>query len=170
MDQLVSRLLLYGDLGKDSILGKLAEAFQAWKGSAAPRQTLVRQIYEKFLETGSLAAVGACLRQQGRLTRKGRPFTRFAIRAILTNPVYMIADAAAFSYLTSRRMDLSAERTDFDGQHGIMAYNRTLQRPGKTHQIRPMEEWIVTVGGHPGLIAGRQWVRVQKRLEDNRKR
>ena len=131
---------------------------------------LVRQIYEKFLETGSLAAVGACLRQQGRLTRKGRPFTRFAIRAILTNPVYMTADAAAFSYLTGHRMDLSAERTDFDGQHGIMAYNRTLQRPGKTHQIRPMEEWIVTVGGHPGLIAGRQWVRVQEMLEDNRKR
>ena len=36
MDQLVSRLLLYGDLGKDSILAKLAETFQEWKGSAAP--------------------------------------------------------------------------------------------------------------------------------------
>ena len=35
-----------------------------------------------------------------------------------------------------------------------MAYNRTLQRPGKANQIRPMEEWIVAVGKHPGIIAG----------------
>ncbi len=55
MDQLVSRLLLYGDLGKDSILGKLAEAFQAWKGSAAPRQTLVRQIYDQIKRLLDLA-------------------------------------------------------------------------------------------------------------------
>ena len=55
MDQLVSRLLLYGDLGKDSILGKLAETFQAWKGSAAPRQTLVRQIYDQIKRLLDLA-------------------------------------------------------------------------------------------------------------------
>ena len=55
MDQLVSRLLLYGDLGKDSILGKLAETFQAWKGSSAPRQTLVRQIYDQVKRLLDLA-------------------------------------------------------------------------------------------------------------------
>ena len=42
MDQLVSRLLLYGDLGEEAILSKLAALFQAWKGSSMPRQTLVR--------------------------------------------------------------------------------------------------------------------------------
>ncbi|MFR4312719.1 MAG: hypothetical protein ACLT25_07920 [Evtepia gabavorous] len=44
MDQLVSRLLLYGDLGEEAILSKLAALFQAWKGSSMPRQTLVRGI------------------------------------------------------------------------------------------------------------------------------
>ena len=47
MDQLVSRLLLYGDLGEESILGKLAGIFQEWKGSATPRQVLVRGIYDQ---------------------------------------------------------------------------------------------------------------------------
>ena len=55
MDQLVSRLLLYGDLGEDSILARLASAFQAWKGSAAPRQTLVRQIYDQVKRLLDLA-------------------------------------------------------------------------------------------------------------------
>ena len=31
MDQLVSRLLLYGELEEESILRRLAELFQAWK-------------------------------------------------------------------------------------------------------------------------------------------
>ena len=47
MDQLVSRLLLYGDLGEEAILSKLAALFQAWKGSSMPRQTLVRGIYHQ---------------------------------------------------------------------------------------------------------------------------
>ena len=55
MDQLVSRLLLYGDLGKDSILVKLEETFQEWKGSAAPRQTLVRRIYDQVKRLLDLA-------------------------------------------------------------------------------------------------------------------
>ena len=55
MDQLVSRLLLYGDLGKDSILGNWRRPLQAWKGSAAPRQTLVRQIYDQIKRLLDLA-------------------------------------------------------------------------------------------------------------------
>ena len=49
-----------------------------------------------------------------------------------------------------------------------MAYNRTLQRPGKANQIRPMEEWIVAVGKHPGIIAGSDWVQVQSMLDVNK--
>ena len=52
----------------------------------------------------------------------------------------------------SRNIGDFAERAEFDGEHGIMVYNRSLQRPGKPHQIRPMEEWIVAVGKHPGII------------------
>ncbi|MFR2157615.1 MAG: hypothetical protein ACLS43_11295 [Evtepia gabavorous] len=36
MDQLVSRLLLYGDLGEEAILSKLAALFQAWKEVVCP--------------------------------------------------------------------------------------------------------------------------------------
>ena len=40
--------------------------------------------------------------------------------------------------------------------------------PGKANQIRPMEEWIVAVGKHPGIIAGSDWVRVQAMLDVNK--
>ncbi len=55
MDQLVSRLLLYGDLGQESILVKLAEVFQDWKGKTTFQQALVRRIYDQIKRLLDLA-------------------------------------------------------------------------------------------------------------------
>ena len=115
---------------------------------------LVKTIFSVFMETGSLSKTDQYLLEHRCVTKRGKQFTRFAIRGILTNPVYMIADETAYQYLKENNVDLFAERSECDGEHGIMAYNRTLQRPGKANQIRPMEEWIVAVGKHPGIIAG----------------
>ncbi|MGN1409557.1 MAG: recombinase family protein [Eubacteriales bacterium] len=128
----------------------------------------VKTIFAKFIETGSLTKVDQFLLEKRIVTKKGNRFTRFTIKAILSNPVYMIADDAAYNYLNENHVDLFAERDDFDGVHGIMAYNRTHQKPGKTHQIKPMEEWIVSVGGHDGIIPGETWVSVQSKLELNK--
>ena len=129
---------------------------------------LVKTIFSVFMETGSLSKTDQYLLEHRCVTKRGKQFTRFAIRGILTNPVYMIADETAYQYLKENNVDLFAERAEFDGEHGIMAYNRTLQRPGKANQIRPMEEWIVAVGKHPGIIAGSDWVRVQAMLDVNK--
>ena len=129
---------------------------------------LVKTIFSVFMETGSLSKTDQYLLEHRFVTKRGKQFTRFAIRGILTNPVYMIADETAYQYLKENNVDLFAERSEFDGEHGIMAYNRTLQRPGKANQIRPMEEWIVAVGKHPGIIAGSDWVRVQAMLDVNK--
>lgn len=129
---------------------------------------VVRFIFEKFLETGSLTKTETHLLQSGCTTKNGRPFTRFAIKGILSNPVYLIADEAAYQYLTEHQVGLFADPGDFDGVHGIMAYNRTLQQPGRANQVKPMEEWIVSVGGHPGIIGGTAWVKAQGLLARNK--
>jgi len=95
-------------------------------------------------------------------------FSRFALRNILTNPVYMIADEDAYHYLIENKVDLFAEKKDFDSKHGIMAYNRTIQKSGKANQMRPIDEWIVAVGKHTGLIEGTEWIKAQECLEQNR--
>lgn len=146
--------------------GKVKKAFHL---KAIPEEIqLVKLIYDKFQETGSLTKVDQFLLEKQYTTKRGKQFTRFAIKGILTNPVYMIADQAAHDYLVGNQVDLFSELSDFDGKHGIMAYNRTLQRPGKAQQMKPMEEWIVSVGKHPGVIPGEDWVRVQSMLEVNR--
>ena len=129
---------------------------------------LVKLIFNKFIETGSLTKTDQFLMEGKYKTKRGNTFTRFAIKGILSNPVYMIADNDAYAYLVQRDVDLFSEKQAFDGKHGIMAYNRTLQRRGKATQEKPMNEWIVSVGKHKGVIPGAIWIRVQNLLELNK--
>ena len=55
MDQLTSRLLLYGDLGGDSILEELSRVFSDWKKAAAPKAVLVRRCYDQVKRLLDLA-------------------------------------------------------------------------------------------------------------------
>ena len=129
---------------------------------------LVKLIFDKFIETGSLTKTDQFLMKGRYKTKRGKTFTRFAIKGILSNPVYMIADEDAYNYLVENDVDLFSDKEAFDGKHGIMAYNRTLQRPGKATQEKPMNEWIVSVGKHKGVIPGAVWVKVQNLLELNK--
>ena len=145
------------------------KAKKACKLKVIPEEIgLVKLIFDKFLETGSLTKTETYLLQNGYTTKNGNQFTRFAIKGLLSNPVYMIADEFAYKYLIEKNVDLFSDESEFDGVHGLMAYNRTLQQPGKANQIKPMEEWIVSVGKHEGAIEGAVWVKVQTLLERNK--
>ncbi len=129
---------------------------------------IVRQIFDLFVETNSLTMTEAELMKRRVMTRNGNYFTRFSIKAILQNPVYMIADQESYEFFIEKEADLFSDRIAFDGKHGIMAYNRTDQEKGKTTLNNPVNEWIVSVGKHPGLIPGKTWVQVQEALDQNK--
>ncbi len=130
----------------------------------------VKLIYTLFLQGGSLTCTEAELMRRKVVSKNGNFYTRFTIKSILQNPVYLIADDEAYAYLTEHQAELFCDRAEFDGVHGIMAYHRTDQQKGRTTRCLPMQEWIVSVGAHPGLISGRQWGMVQELLERNRSR
>ena len=129
---------------------------------------LVRTIYSLFLETRSLTLTEAELLRRRVTTRRGNQFTRFSIKGILQNPVYLIADQTACDYFTQQGAELFSDSTAFDGIHGILAYNRTDQEKGRATVYRPIHEWIISVGDHPGLISSAEWLRVQNLLAENR--
>ena len=128
----------------------------------------VELIYKLFLETNSLTKVETYLIQNQILSRNGKYFSRFTIKLILNNPVYLIADEDAYNYFRAQDIEIYSDRDKFDGKHGIMAYNKTIQTVGKAVQVRDMSEWIVAIGKHTGLVSGKDWIKVQELLLQNR--
>ncbi len=128
----------------------------------------VKFIFDLFIKTGSLTLTEAELIKRRTMTKNGNHFTRFSIKSILQNPVYMIADEEAYEFLKLKDADLFSSREEFDGVHGILAYNRTDQEKGKATVYNPVSDWIVSVGKHQGIIPGKIWVGVQDNLERNK--
>lgn len=129
---------------------------------------MVRTIFDLYTQTDSLTMTETELLRRHIKSKTGKDHTRFSIKTILQNPVYMVADEEAYQYFTQRDVEVFSERSSFDGSSGIMAYNRTEQEKGRTTNYLPMREWIVAVGKHPGLIPSRQWIAVQNALERNK--
>ena len=166
-------------LGGITPLGYQSQASEYCKVDGKTRKTfhlepipdetrLVKTIFSKFLEVKSLTKLETYLINQDYKTRNGKYFSRFAIRGIIMNPVYARADETIYQYLVANGVQPFSPYEAFDGVHGIMAYNRTDQNAGSTTRIKPMEEWVVSVGEHEGIISGEDWVAVQELLDENK--
>ena len=140
----------------------------AYKLELIPEEAeIVKLVFERFLEYNSLSKTEAYFLQNNIKTKNGKDFTRFTFKAILQNPVYMIADNDAWQYFKNKGVDIYSDKEQFDGKHGLIGYNKTLQRSGKTNVMRSIDEWIIAVGKHQGIISGADWVKAQMLLEQN---
>ena len=128
----------------------------------------VKLIYKKFLETNSLTQTQTYLMQQMVKSKNNKTYSRHSVKSILENPVYMIADSAAWRYFNTLEVEVYCEEKDFDEKHGIMAYNKTDQKTGRTNKKNDIGDWIIAVGKHKGIIAGSEWVKIQKMLMQNK--
>lgn len=129
---------------------------------------IVKKIFDLYAQYDSLTLVETELLRQNVKTKTGRDYSRFSIKGILQNPVYLIADQDAWQYFSDKKSDVFAEPEDFDGVRGILAYNRTDQEKGRATIYLPPDQWIISVGQHPGLIPAKAWIKVQESLERNK--
>lgn len=128
---------------------------------------VVRLIFSKFLEYNSLTKTETYLLQNGIKTKNGRNYTRFSIKSILQNPVYAAADDSTLKYFKKLGIEIYSDESEFSGKQGVMAYNKTLQRDGKTNKTKEFDEWIVAVGKHKPIIESKVWIKVQELLSQN---
>ncbi len=140
----------------------------AFKLKIIPKEAeLVKLVFSKFIEYNSLSKTEVYFLQNNIKTKNGKKFTRFTIKSMLQNPVYMIADNVAWEYFEKQGVEIYADKEQFDGVHGLLGYNKTLQRTGKSNVMRSVDEWIITVGKHKGIISGADWVKAQQLLAQN---
>ena len=119
------------------------------------------------------------MNELGYRTKVGSKFNSSTTRLLLKNPVYCTADESAYNYFLEHNGGLCGDISDFDGQHGISAYNKTDQEKfedadstfisPKFVQLmstKPLSEWIISVGRHEGFISSQKWIDTQNMLDD----
>ena len=102
-----------------------------------------------------------------------------AVKDILHNPIYCTADETAYEYFLEQGANLFGTLEDYNGAHGISAYNKTDQmiledddstffnpKFVRATEKKPIEEWIVSVGQHEGFIPSEKWIAAQRLLAD----
>lgn len=150
---------------KITIDGKKRKLFKLSDNDEMP---IVITLYKKMLELKSLTKLETYTIQNDIKTKNGKYFTRWSLKNILTNPVYAIADIDTLEYFKKFDVEIYAEEKDFNGNHGLMVYNKT-EHKGKNKIVikRDIEDWIISIGKHKGNIIGKDWVEVQNLLLKN---
>lgn len=141
--------------------------------------TCGQKLYEIFAATRSIKKTADKMNELGYRTKVGSKFNSSTTRLLLKNPVYCTADESAYNYFLEHNGGLCGDISDFDGQHGISAYNKTDQEKfedadstfisPKFVQLmstKPLSEWIISVGRHEGFISSQQWIDTQNMLDD----
>jgi site-specific DNA recombinase len=127
---------------------------------------LVKALYNKYLELGSLTKLHQWTLENNIKTRSNKAFDKSILRFILSNPVYTIADKAIYEYFSLLHSKVASQKEDFDGIHGLMVYNRHNEKKNKVIK-RHESEWIVSVALHRGIISSEHWIAVQNLLKSN---
>lgn len=139
---------------------------------------LIEYIFKLFLQTRAFNRVAGKLNEEGYKTKKGARFTLLAVKDIIQNPVYCIADEKSYDYFLDQGSNICGEKSDWDGVHGIAASNRRLQTKeeaddstffnpkfARNLEWRDMSEWVIAVGRHDGFIPSSEWIEAQKLRE-----
>lgn len=103
-------------------------------------------------------------------------FDQRTIQGMLENPVYVRATPEVYDWLIKKgyKPENISPRDNFDGIHGLLTYGKTYEyideETKKTKRKRKgVEDVIVAVSRHEGLIDAEQWLNVQEKMEFNRK-
>ncbi|MDE7399828.1 MAG: recombinase family protein [Oscillospiraceae bacterium] len=128
---------------------------------------IVRFIYKKYLEDGvSMGQIVKYLNSSECEFKYSQNFTNTSIMRILSNPVYVRADADVYRYFQSKGAILHDDISRFDGIHGCTIYGC---RKGKTQsKFKDLEGENIQLNLHKGLIPSEDWLRVQKKMEINK--
>ncbi|PJI10124.1 MULTISPECIES: recombinase family protein [Clostridium] len=122
----------------------------------------VKLIYNKYIETNSIALTLKYLLSNNIKGKNGGNFAAMSINDVLRNPVYVKSNKSVFIYLKNKGMQVCGT----PNQNGILIYNKKRCQ-SKTNN---MAKWIAAVSNHSGIIEADTWLYVQEILDKNSKK
>ncbi|WP_130806405.1 recombinase family protein [Senegalia massiliensis] len=130
---------------------------------------LVKMIYNKYLELGSLTKLETWALEKNIKIKSNSYFDKSILKIILSNPVYAMADKKIYKYFQSYNSDIANNIDDFKGTHGLMVFNKHKEEKG-TVVRKKKNNWIIAIGKHKGIIPSNTWIKVQQQLNMNSKK
>lgn len=125
----------------------------------------VELIFKNYLRLKSLTKLETFLLNKNILSINLKPYTRFSLKNILTNPVYVKSDKDIYTYYENKGINLYGD--SWNGINGLMVYNKTTNLNHKILKRKKTEEWIISVGKHKGIIDGKTFINVANLIEAN---
>ncbi len=125
----------------------------------------VKLIFKNYLKLKSLTKLETFLLNKNILSINLKPYTRFSLKNILTNPVYVKSDKDIYTYYENKGINLYGD--SWNGINGLMVYNKTTNLNHKILKRKNAEEWIISVGKHKGIIDGKTFINVANLIEAN---
>ncbi len=152
-------------LGGTSPLGFRSEAIsykdvngknkRMYKLTPIPKEIeVVKLIFNLYLEKKGFPSVANYLCSHHYKGKNGGEFSQGTVKQIIKNPVYTYADKNISEYFKSLGAIVCG---DFNGTNGVITYNK--KEKGK--KANPIDEWIIAVGKHEGIIPSDLWLKCQ---------
>ena len=122
---------------------------------------LVDDIYNKFLEVGSLTKVSEYLYKNKITGKNGGTITPSMVKEILTNPIYVKSSKLTHHYFEINNILTTGEANGC----GYLTYgkNRNGKKVDKTN-------WIYAVSKHQGIIEDTTWLEIQRVVDKQSKK
>lgn len=128
----------------------------------------IKLIFSKFIELKSLTKLETYLINNNIYSKNNLYYTRFSLKNILTNPVYVIADKKILTYYKEKNAKVYTENINNNSKFGLMVYNKTENINHKLIRKKDMSNWIVAIGKHKGIITSDTFFKINNILNNNK--
>lgn len=129
---------------------------------------LVKFLYEKYLELGSLHKLEVYIHENNIRSRNDILYEKSSLKTILQNPIYVRANNDVIDYLKNSKWKVYG---DPDNIHSLLTYNKTeqIKKDGKyTKSKKDISERFAAVSSIKGYIEPDLWLAVQRQFEKNK--
>lgn len=126
----------------------------------------VMQMFHLYAETDmSLGAIAKYLNEKSIPTAKDKMWDSSKISTILRNPVYVRGDSDVYLYYRDKGCIIANELSDFTGKNGCYLFGK---RKPNERKFTNVENHILTISLHEGLVDGHTWLKCQRKLDKNK--
>jgi len=129
----------------------------------------VKLIFSKYVELRSLNKLDSYLLQNHVKSQNEKDLQASQIALILRNPVYVKADERVKDFYVRQGAQFYG---DVDGECGLMSYGKRVPKITESGTMSTrkadMENWIISVGTHKGIIDADIWLETQRLMSENK--